>query len=1643
MPPQQRLTIFYEDDTAPLLGSVKIDGSVYDPTCSTDGAHLRPYLLRILEQAESEIDFVEGRSTIGQISVEVLDVRRTASDQSTGWFTDLLTLAVPNPYPGIPCGGFFSNFPLANQENGANNTGEVDYQGPATFTHPNGTVYSIPSLTVSVSPFEVGISSTFRGTVAYLMFVGSDSTRFGAIPFGSAVAGDPWRQFVPVMNIAGTWYYSDNVAIPFDDTFTPNANDCIVGRIVADPAVGIGQIDWYAPSTSLYLNNIRVMGFRALVEQQATDGSWYTIANGPIGDVELKDDMVTYKFSIRDMRERERKGNMFSRSDGTLCLFPPGSTSGYGKMSASSYILPPAGGVKARFYLDPVTPTAGIAVVQELKYKIGAFGVSITMPINMDVDYTNMLMDISQVRLDDPTAQTLSMRFRDVGFRWRAWGSTGAWTSLFAMPLVLGGAFAGWGQAFVSVPGTSIPFNNKIKKSEGAPFLVLTTDGSASLPTNNQDIEVQMVYLGRPSEQFPLFIEKSFGQLLKDIYDGGYSTSTPRIAYDATAMASFVANTPQARLRITEPEDDMRGWVEKNIYKPLGYAPAIDRNGKIKPIKYALPDPSVSLTTLNNANVTEGSWKHSYADVITKVDFKYKRESPIKADNSVNFFFRQNIAERDVEIIDIFSSAAVLNEHVVEYDPVTIRSLADIRGGPLTGDILDELGTQLARARAKELFDRFAYGAQRMSIKALRSDTAVAALNVGDWVTVGVTWMPDYVTGKRGIDRLAQVSRIQDMDPIVRSMELIDAGPTNTPLSVPTVGAISASANRVSVPITSIPTLTEARVDYAINATEPSPSSGMWTYVGRTSVAATLYTPPVPDNCTVWVRARGEHAQRRPSVWTTSQSVAIASAPRTSNLSIELIDDHNPILHWAPNAQCVGLRVYYQVVPFGSGPTTFSTFVDIDGTTGEAELPITVRQTNSVYLLVESWTGFSGGTVTGSHTAGLMVYSQRLSEIYTAPLATTSQSQTTTVGTLTVTPVDPQYRVTKVAFRTQSGRLGTFSGWVDDTSIPYSTTVALLNNDTSVIEYRVYAVDMNGTENIILSSSSTFFTGVTGYLYDRCNIETLLSAANNVTVKVSSVAGGNVKMVRDLLSVIVARRSTGNMFGATTPVGVKLAAMGFPVTHNFTATVADCMAFGAVVVDCSAWGVDEHDQFIKDCLAAGLNVLTTGNDTGAVGFFPVATAHSATPVGQSIKATVASPLHEGWTAIPNDTDGGYRIDTVITGATTVLDYDIGAGVHGSVAAFVYNTPSWPGRLYHDQSLSNSVAVSTSDFTEYLYNIMNWLSKAPRLQGARPEAVVASPQTWIFERSPLQAGSGIVTFEASTTGYVSDRDMLVVPDKGRDTIGLIMRAENISGAATGHVRVRLTVVDPLGAIGSNIFIAVQSFDGVPASPTVVSGSSPMASGATIDYDIQRPAAGARQGRVTFKASMTGRADDFDSVEVLPADVIAPTLDLAPTISDTSYSIAFASTGSVQHKIDNGSYGASTSPVVVSRNAAGGADKVVTFKADLNGQTVYNSVTVPVQATVRYVVNGITLQRDSSSQFTVTWSVSPSAPVGSQFNLEWTVTESGASGHVTGAASPQAVSTTLTSTPHGTATVTLIDSGGAVLGVGKSKNDTFLL
>lgn len=155
-------------------------------------------------------------------------------------------------------------------------------------------------------------------------------------------------------------------------------------------------------------------------------------------------------------------------------------------------------------------------------------------------------------------------------------------------------------------------------------------------------------------------------------------------------------------------------------------------------------------------------------------------------------------------------------------------------------------------------------------------------------------------------------------------------------------------------------------------------------------------------------------------------------------------------------------------------------------------------------------------------------------------------------------------------------------------------------------------------------------------------------------------------------------------------------------------------------------------------------------------------------------------------------------------------------------------------------------------------------------GAAIGQLVASGSVWTFTRGAFGSGPTQVVFEAVLNDAVTDADLIVIPEQGRDTVPLQCRARVIATRAT-EIDVRVAVADPFpqGADSGSIAYSEDGLGSIsPSSPQTVTPASTITEGAGTyrDFTIPRPAVGQPPGRATFTATATDRTSDSDAIDV---------------------------------------------------------------------------------------------------------------------------------------------------------------------------------
>jgi hypothetical protein len=322
------------------------------------------------------------------------------------------------------------------------------------------------------------------------------------------------------------------------------------------------------------------------------------------------------------------------------------------------------------------------------------------------------------------------------------------------------------------------------------------------------------------------------------------------IRYDPDAMALM---TDLVRIRLTAPIEDARDWLEKMIYGPTGWTPALDAQGRISPVFQGSPTSIAGLATVNNAaaepspdwgsgqrliNIVRFKYARDYAagrpdpnagewdatrayihagaaDIVTEDGVSYlclianmnKRPSTNPTYWAVTIERQHLVGSRDVTV-EYREEAAIARygEQVLELDGSAFRALGmpqrtvqvdpgpgqalplrarphppvphsaqteTVAGGE-TLDLEEEKGWQLSEDRQSMLFPRYAFGAPAIGVNVRRA--ALPNARVGDWVVLDLSWLPDYVTHRRGLLALAQIIALGELDCAWRKL-LVELAP--------------------------------------------------------------------------------------------------------------------------------------------------------------------------------------------------------------------------------------------------------------------------------------------------------------------------------------------------------------------------------------------------------------------------------------------------------------------------------------------------------------------------------------------------------------------------------------------------------------------------------------------------------------------------------------------------------------------------------------------------------------------------------------------------------------------------------------------------------------------------------------------------
>jgi hypothetical protein len=695
--------------------------------------------------------------------------------------------------------------------------------------------------------------------------------------------------------------------------------------------------------------------------------------DGIVAGVRLSESFAGYEIDAADVRDRGIDLPVFTRTD-TCTVLPRGIREGWGKLWDAQGILPAAWMVSPTAPLRARFEAATTASYSWATFFLAGAPTDPKKPVPPELAYTDAMATAAQ----PDTATTSGDRYehgahRRLALWWRP-ASGGSWRILRNLPAHTSGLL---GVTTGKLNGEDAQAVASLRfRLDGT----LGPVGGDNLPAQMQMVDVMLCYEGPPTEQYPLHIEAPFGQFAIDIMSGAYShrpdgsTINPRLRYNA---AAWLADTTPVRARIVKSAGDVREVLEQ-ICKARGCAPGLNAAGEIVPVYDRLPAQDETLPQIDDTNCTAvAGWEHPSSRAVTAVEVTYPRffRVPAERDPGGTRSGGDGLAERKVTVRHQAhpSVTAVMGEQdVLEIDGWIFGAMGGIDGSPLSGDVTREQGAQASQQRARLSLDRFSYGAQSGYCRVMAVD--FPTLKLGDWLIDARSWVPNYLTGLRQGNALAQVVSIARPNPAWIDLRIEYAGPGDMPLGLPTFGTPTVGADGVvSVPVSTIPTITggpaaNAVVEYAIAETQPLANSGAWTLLGVTDTPAdVLKSPALPAGATIWLRGRASAPGVRPSAWVNIGSVSLPQTARLLGLSVTIASDGAPVVEATGNAFTLGVRLRYAIHEAGEAPDDW-TQVDRALSAMPVTLDVVVPPGSEITVEATPYPGWTGSAVSG--TAG-------------------------------------------------------------------------------------------------------------------------------------------------------------------------------------------------------------------------------------------------------------------------------------------------------------------------------------------------------------------------------------------------------------------------------------------------------------------------------------------------------------------------------------------------------------------------------------------------------------------------------------------------------------------------------------------------
>lgn len=457
------------------------------------------------------------------------------------------------------------------------------------------------------------------------------------------------------------------------------------------------------------------------------------------------------------------------------------------------------------------------------------------------------------------------------------------------------------------------------------------------------------------------------------------------VRYDNASLSALEADgtLPQLAPRVTEQVDNAERWLEDHVWGPCMLIALRGPNGVRKLIDMRLPqdlDPD-TLPMLDATNTRATTWRLLGNEAVNSIIWKYLHHSqPPLARRA--FLKGGDPAERGPHFSDAELDGFVVEEREIE--PIERDTIDEIGRRSLKLKLLGSLEPTTAPTRtvyiptvagsnfievtktiSSELLDIFQDGAYKIVGQVSRS--VAEPLTEGDLVIIdlGSIGLPNPASGARSDLRLVRLMSIT-RHPAHAEVEFLDLGPKAQPLAAPTIDVqFLTGPRRVEVTISNIPAGATANLEFAYTDSSSEPT--VWP-IRRTNLGnGTITFRDPPGDGFAHARVRTAAPNRIRSVWVTDFA-ALNTVAKIIDASLAIDGAGVPTIALEASSATLGIRLRFSLHKPNEdpvyGPPSDHSIADFPLEVAG----VVVAGSQALSVSIEPWTGFSGGTVTG--TAG-------------------------------------------------------------------------------------------------------------------------------------------------------------------------------------------------------------------------------------------------------------------------------------------------------------------------------------------------------------------------------------------------------------------------------------------------------------------------------------------------------------------------------------------------------------------------------------------------------------------------------------------------------------------------------------------------